>query len=48
MLEHLKMRNLGPATELDFQFGKRINVLTGDNGLGIGPGMVGADADVGG
>jgi hypothetical protein len=34
MLEHLKMSHLGPAEELDFQFGPRINVLTGDNGLG--------------
>jgi hypothetical protein len=34
MLEHLKLKNLGPAAELDFQFGSRINVLTGDNGLG--------------
>jgi len=34
MLEHLKLTNLGPAAELDFQFGSRINVLTGDNGLG--------------
>lgn len=34
MLEHLKLSNLGPADELDFQFGSRINVLTGDNGLG--------------
>lgn len=34
MLEHLKLTNLGPASELDFQFGSRLNVLTGDNGLG--------------
>lgn len=34
MLEHLKLRHLGPGDELDFQFGRRINVLTGDNGLG--------------
>ncbi len=34
MLEHLKLKNLGPAAELDFQFGPRLNVLTGDNGLG--------------
>ena len=34
MIEHLKLTNLGPAAELDFQFGSRINVLTGDNGLG--------------
>lgn len=34
MLEHLKLKNLGPAAELDFEFGRRLNVLTGDNGLG--------------
>ena len=34
MLEHLKLKNLGPAAVMDFQFGPRINVLTGDNGLG--------------
>jgi predicted ATPase len=34
MLEHLKLHHLGPADQLDFAFGPRINVLTGDNGLG--------------
>ncbi len=34
MLEHLKLKNLGPADEMDFAFGTRLNVLTGDNGLG--------------
>lgn len=34
MLEQLTLKNIGPATELDFRFGKRLNVLTGDNGLG--------------
>jgi hypothetical protein len=34
MLEHLKLQNLGPAPELAFEFGPRLNVLTGDNGLG--------------
>jgi len=34
MLESLSLRNLGPAPELDFEFAERINVLTGDNGLG--------------
>lgn len=33
MLKHLKLTNIGPAdTELDF--GKRLNLITGDNGLG--------------
>jgi AAA domain, putative AbiEii toxin, Type IV TA system len=34
MLETLSLRNLGPAPELDFEFGDRLNILTGDNGLG--------------
>ena len=34
MLESLSLKNLGPAPELDFEFGERLNILTGDNGLG--------------
>ena len=34
MLEYLKLENLGPAPQLEFEFGPRINILTGDNGLG--------------
>lgn len=34
MLEKLSLRNLGPAPELDFEFGERLNLVTGDNGLG--------------
>ncbi|MEX1115858.1 MAG: AAA family ATPase [Akkermansiaceae bacterium] len=34
MLETLSLRNLGPAPALDFEFGERLNLLTGDNGLG--------------
>ena len=34
MLETLSLRNLGPAPELDFEFGERLNLITGDNGLG--------------
>ena len=34
MLKRLELRNVGPAPELDIEFGKRLNLLTGDNGLG--------------
>ena len=34
MLERLSFRNLGPATEMSLDFGDRLNILTGDNGLG--------------
>lgn len=34
MLKHLKMTNVGPAPTMELEFGKRMNLLTGDNGLG--------------
>jgi predicted ATPase len=34
MLKHLKMTNVGPAPTMELEFGKRLNLLTGDNGLG--------------
>jgi predicted ATPase len=34
MLEHLLLKHLGPAPELDFEFGNRLNIVTGDNGVG--------------
>lgn len=34
MLRTLKLRDVGPAPALDFDFSPRLNVLTGDNGLG--------------
>ena len=34
MIRHLKMTNVGPASEMKLEFGKRLNLLTGDNGLG--------------
>jgi hypothetical protein len=34
MLKHLKMINVGPAPTMELEFGKRMNILTGDNGLG--------------
>lgn len=34
MLKYLKMINVGPAPTMELEFGKRLNLLTGDNGLG--------------
>lgn len=34
MLKHLKLTNLGPAPKMELDFGKRLNIITGDNGLG--------------
>ncbi|MCC7494827.1 MAG: AAA family ATPase [Fimbriimonadaceae bacterium] len=34
MLHYLGLRGIGPAPELDLEFGDRLNLLTGDNGLG--------------
>ena len=34
MIKHLKMSNVGPASKMTLKFGKRLNLLTGDNGLG--------------
>ncbi len=34
MIKHLKMTNVGPAPKMELEFGKRLNLLTGDNGLG--------------
>jgi predicted ATPase len=34
MIKHLKMANIGPACSMELEFGKRLNLLTGDNGLG--------------
>lgn len=34
MLEYLKLRNVGPAAELELEPSPRINLITGDNGLG--------------
>ncbi len=34
MLEALRMSHVGPAKTLELEFGERLNVLTGDNGLG--------------
>ncbi|MGW8158710.1 MAG: AAA family ATPase [Desulfoprunum sp.] len=34
MIKHLKMTNVGPAAKMELEFGKRLNLLTGDNGMG--------------
>lgn len=33
MLQHLRLRNVGPAPKLDIDFAPRLNVITGDNRL---------------
>jgi hypothetical protein len=34
MLKHIKLSNVGPSDEMSMAFGPRLNLLTGDNGLG--------------
>jgi hypothetical protein len=34
MIRHLSLKDVGPAHDLKFAFSPRLNVLTGDNGLG--------------
>ena len=34
MLESLKLENVGPASSMELEFAPRMNLLTGDNGLG--------------
>ena len=34
MLKRIELNNVGPAPELGIDFGERLNLLTGDNGLG--------------
>jgi hypothetical protein len=34
MLEYLKLNGVGPAPELELQLAPRLNIITGDNGLG--------------
>ncbi|MEY3226786.1 MAG: hypothetical protein RLZZ536_1405 [Planctomycetota bacterium] len=34
MIRHIGFRGIGPFGEIDFQFGRGTNLLTGDNGLG--------------
>ena len=34
MISKLALRNVGPLPDREYRFGRRINALTGDNGLG--------------
>lgn len=34
MIKHLRLSNVGPAATMELEFGRRLNLLTGDNGLG--------------
>lgn len=34
MLKKLKLSNVGPAAAMELEFGQRLNLITGDNGLG--------------
>lgn len=34
MLKSLRLKNIGPANSMDLEFGPRLNLITGDNGLG--------------
>ena len=34
MLERLEMENVGPAAHVDVEFAPRLNLITGDNGVG--------------
>ena len=34
MLEHLELENVGPAPEMALDLAPRMNLITGDNGLG--------------
>ncbi|CAM2068752.1 AAA family ATPase [Sulfidibacter corallicola] len=34
MIQHLDLVNVGPAPSMNLEFGKRLNLFTGDNGLG--------------
>ncbi len=34
MLKKLQLRNVGPAPNFDIDFSDRLNIFTGDNGLG--------------
>ena len=34
MIKNLTVTNVGPSQKLDLTFGTRLNIITGDNGLG--------------
>ena len=39
MITHLGIANVGPAPDMELDFGSRLNLLTGDNGLGKSLGL---------
>lgn len=34
MIKQLKLSNVGPSPQMELEFGNRLNIITGDNGLG--------------
>jgi DNA repair exonuclease SbcCD ATPase subunit len=34
MFKELRLKNVGPASSMTLEFGDRLNLITGDNGLG--------------
>ena len=50
MLEYLHLKNVGPAPEMEMELAPRLNLITGDNGLGKSVsarrGLVGAHAEM--
>lgn len=34
MLQELRLKQVGPAPEFDIEFAERLNIFTGDNGVG--------------
>ena len=34
MIQYLNLQNIGPVPQMELHFGERLNIVTGDNGLG--------------
>ncbi|MEA3284392.1 MAG: AAA family ATPase [Synergistota bacterium] len=34
MIKKISMKNIGPSPFMELEFGERLNLITGDNGLG--------------